>query len=37
LGYGGNGFTFSMVAAQVIAGELYGRPDPDAELFNFHR
>jgi glycine/D-amino acid oxidase-like deaminating enzyme len=36
LGYGGNGFTFSMVAAQVILGELCGRSDPDAEVFSFH-
>ena len=36
LGYGGNGFTFSMVASQVIVGELCGRPDPDVEVFSFH-
>jgi glycine/D-amino acid oxidase-like deaminating enzyme len=35
LGYGGNGFTFGMIAAQVIAAHLLGKPDPDAELFAF--
>jgi glycine/D-amino acid oxidase-like deaminating enzyme len=35
LGYGGNGLTFSKVAAQVIAGALSGKPDIDAQLFNF--
>jgi glycine/D-amino acid oxidase-like deaminating enzyme len=37
LGYGGNGFTFSLVAAQTIAAALSGERDPDAELFDFHR
>lgn len=35
LGYGGNGFTFGMIAAQVIAAGLLGKTDPDAELFAF--
>jgi glycine/D-amino acid oxidase-like deaminating enzyme len=35
LGYGGNGFTFGAIAAQVIAGELTGSCDSDAELFAF--
>jgi glycine/D-amino acid oxidase-like deaminating enzyme len=35
LGYGGNGLTFSMVAAQVIVGALSGNTAPDSELFNF--
>jgi len=35
LGYGGNGFTFGVIAAQVIAAELTGSPDPDADLFAF--
>lgn len=37
LGYGGNGFTFSLVAAQIIAAMLSGEADPDAELFDFCR
>jgi glycine/D-amino acid oxidase-like deaminating enzyme len=35
LGYGGNGTTFSRIAADVIAGALAGRPDSDADLFGF--
>jgi len=35
LGYGGNGFTFSMIAAQVIQRAILGLPDPDADLFAF--
>ncbi len=37
LGYGGNGTTFSMLAAQMIAADIAGRPDPDAALFAFLR
>jgi glycine/D-amino acid oxidase-like deaminating enzyme len=33
LGYGGNGFTFSMIAAQVIRGLILGDGDPDADLY----
>jgi glycine/D-amino acid oxidase-like deaminating enzyme len=35
LGYGGNGITFSMLAAQLISGSIGGRRDPDAGLFAF--
>jgi glycine/D-amino acid oxidase-like deaminating enzyme len=35
LGYGGNGITFSMLAAQLIAAAIGGRRDPDAKLFAF--
>ncbi|MBA8878620.1 NAD(P)/FAD-dependent oxidoreductase [Phyllobacterium myrsinacearum] len=35
LGYGGNGITFSMVAAQVIRGLIAGTGDADADLFAF--
>lgn len=35
LGYGGNGITYSRIAADIIAGALTGRPDIDAELFDF--
>ena len=37
LGFGGNGITFSAIAADVIAAELRGEPHPDAELFRFGR
>lgn len=35
LGYGGNGFTFSMIAAQLIRGLVVGDGDPDADLYAF--
>ncbi|MGH6858810.1 MAG: NAD(P)/FAD-dependent oxidoreductase [Phyllobacterium sp.] len=35
LGYGGNGITFSMVAAQLVRNLISGRGDPDADLFAF--
>lgn len=35
LGYGGNGITFAAVAAQILAAELCGQRDPDADLFAF--
>ncbi|MEK1887625.1 MAG: FAD-dependent oxidoreductase [Phyllobacterium sp.] len=35
LGYGGNGITFSMVAAQIIRGRITGTGDPDEDLFAF--
>lgn len=35
MGFGGNGITFSMVAAQIVAAAIAGRPDPDAGLFAF--
>lgn len=37
LGFGGNGITFSAMAADVIADELCGRPNADAEIFRFGR
>lgn len=33
LGYGGNGITFSAVAAQMIQRAVVGLPDPDTDLF----
>jgi glycine/D-amino acid oxidase-like deaminating enzyme len=33
MGFGGNGITFSMIAAEIVAAEIAGRPDPDAALF----
>lgn len=35
LGYGGNGITFSRIAAELLATELGGEADPDADLFAF--
>lgn len=32
-GFGGNGITFSVIGADVIAGRIAGRKDPDADLF----
>ncbi len=37
LGYGGNGTTYSRIAADVIAGALAGQPDVDANLYGFRR
>ncbi|MGO1074423.1 NAD(P)/FAD-dependent oxidoreductase [Inquilinus sp. CA228] len=37
LGYGGNGFTFSAIAAQIISRAIIGLPDPDEALFAFRR
>ena len=37
LGYGGNGITFSLVAARIIRDMILGRGNPDAELFRFDR
>ena len=37
LGYGGNGITFSMLAAQLIRTTIAGGEDPDAALFGFGR
>jgi glycine/D-amino acid oxidase-like deaminating enzyme len=35
LGYGGNGITFSLVAAQILRSCICGPPDRDADLFSF--
>ena len=37
LGYGGNGITFSFVAAGIIRDLCLGRKNADAELFRFGR
>jgi glycine/D-amino acid oxidase-like deaminating enzyme len=37
LGYGGNGITFSMLAAQLLRTEITGGRDPDGDLFSFNR
>jgi glycine/D-amino acid oxidase-like deaminating enzyme len=35
LGFGGNGITFSMMAAQILSALIEGHPDPDSDLFRF--
>jgi glycine/D-amino acid oxidase-like deaminating enzyme len=34
-GYGGNGTTYARIAADIISGALIGRPDIDADLYDF--
>lgn len=37
LGYGGNGITFSTIAAGLLTAECLGEPSPDADLFAMSR
>jgi glycine/D-amino acid oxidase-like deaminating enzyme len=37
LGFGGNGITFSIIAAEIIRDTLLRRPNPHARLFRFDR
>lgn len=37
LGYGGNGITYSRIAAEIITSALTGETDPDADLYRFRR
>jgi glycine/D-amino acid oxidase-like deaminating enzyme len=37
LGYGGNGITFAVIAAEIIADGLCGRPSPDGFPYRFDR
>lgn len=37
LGFGGNGITFSMIAAKIIAGEILGKKVKGSEVFSFDR
>ncbi len=37
LGYGGNGITFSVIAAQILRDQLLGKNNKDAHIFNFSR
>jgi glycine/D-amino acid oxidase-like deaminating enzyme len=37
LGFGGNGITFSLVAAEIITDQLLGRKNRDADIFSFAR
>lgn len=33
MGFGGNGITYSVIASQIVAADIRGRPDPDADLY----
>ena len=35
MGFGGNGITYSMIAAQIVAARIAGTADPDEDLFAF--
>jgi glycine/D-amino acid oxidase-like deaminating enzyme len=37
LGFGGNGITFSSIAASIISDLIQGKPNPDSNLFKFDR
>lgn len=37
MGYGWNGITFSMMAAQMLRTMILGSSDPDGDLMSFHR
>ena len=37
MGYGGNGITFSMMAAQMLRGLITGTGDPDSDLVALSR
>ena len=37
MGYGGNGITYSQIASEIIASEIAGRNDSDADLYAFNR
>lgn len=35
MGYGGNGITYSQIAAEIVSAAILGHHDPDSELFAF--
>jgi glycine/D-amino acid oxidase-like deaminating enzyme len=37
LGFGGNGITFSVIAARILADKIKGKSNPDSNLFSFDR
>lgn len=37
LGFGGNGITFSLIAAEIITDLIQGKPNKDADIFSFDR
>jgi glycine/D-amino acid oxidase-like deaminating enzyme len=37
LGYGGNGITFSLIAAEILTDLITGKKNKDASIFSLHR
>ena len=37
LGFGGNGITFSVIAAKIITDQILGNRNQDSEIFSFER
>ena len=37
LGYGGNGITFSVIAAQILSNIIQGKMDERLNIYKFHR
>ena len=37
LGFGGNGITFSLIAAEIITDLILGKENKDAQIFSFDR
>lgn len=37
LGFGGNGITFSLIAAEIITDQMRGKTNSDAAIFSFER
>ncbi|WP_343306960.1 FAD-binding oxidoreductase [Chitinophaga niabensis] len=37
LGFGGNGITFSQIAAEIVCDQIRGKQHPDADVFSFAR
>ena len=35
MGFGGNGITFSIIGAEIVAAAINGKADPDASIFAF--
>ena len=35
MGFGGNGITFSQIAAEIVSAAINGHKDADADLFRF--
>ena len=35
MGFGGNGITFSQIAAEIVSADIAGHSDADADLFAF--
>jgi len=37
LGFGGNGITFSLIAAEILRDMILGKQNKDADIFSFER